>query len=214
MKIMKNILCFGDSNTWGYNPDTKGRYPWGVRWTSKLQNKLEPKEYNIIEQGLCGRTTVYEDISRPNRKGIDTLSEVLNNTNDIDYVIIMLGTNDCKKYYKNSAREIAKGVEKCLDVILEHVAPENILLISPITLGNSVWKDEFDPEFDIESVETSKYLKKEYIKVANEKNVNFLAASEYASPSKADQEHLDESGHTQLANAIYDSICKIDLKSA
>lgn len=37
---MKQILCFGDSNTWGLIPKTKQRYPWGVRWTSILDNEL------------------------------------------------------------------------------------------------------------------------------------------------------------------------------
>lgn len=211
---MKNILCFGDSNTWGYNPKTKGRYPWGIRWTSKLQNRLDTRDFNIIEQGLCGRTTIYEDISRPDRKGIDSLRKAFEQINKIDLVIIMLGTNDCKKYYRNSAQEIAKGIAECLDVILEYVAPENILLVSPITLGNDVWKDEFDPEFDIESVQTSKYLKYEYSKVATQKKVRFLAASEYAKPSVADQEHLDEIGHSKLASAIYNSIQHINLRSA
>lgn len=211
---MKNILCFGDSNTWGFNPKTREQYPWGIRWTSKLQKMLETREFNVIEQGLCGRTTVYEDISRPDRRGIDSLRKVFQQINRIDMVIIMLGTNDCKKYYRNSAQEIAKGVSECLDVILEYVAPENILLVSPITLGNDVWKDEYDPEFDEESVQTSKYLKYEYSKVAVQKKVHFLAASEYAKPSVADQEHLDETGHAKLANAIYKHIQYINLKSA
>ncbi|MDD7403015.1 MAG: hypothetical protein PUH02_03620 [bacterium] len=131
---------------------------------------------------------------------------MLEQNSEIDMVILMLGTNDCKKYYKNSAVEIAKGIADCLDIILEYVAPENVLLVSPILLGKDVWKDEFDPEFDKESVQISKKLKYEYSKVANQKKVHFLAASEYASPSVADQEHLDESGHARLADAIYDCI--------
>ena len=211
---MKNILCFGDSNTWGYNPRTKGRYPWGIRWTSKLQSLLGAGEYNVIEQGLCGRTTVYEDVFRPDRKGIDSLHKVLEQINRIDMVILMLGTNDCKKCYGNLASEIAEGIAACLDVILKYVAPENILLISPITLGDEVWRDEFDPEFDKESVQTSKELKYEYSKVAKQKEVCFLAASEHANPCEADQEHLDETGHARLADAIYNSIQLDSLKSA
>lgn len=211
---MKNILCFGDSNTWGYDPETKERYPWGIRWTSRLQSMLETGNFSVIEQGLCGRTTVYEDIVRPGRKGIDSLRTVLEQIHGIDLVILMLGTNDCKKYYRNSASEIANGIADCLDLILEYVAPENILLVSPITLGNDVWKEEFDPEFDQESVQISKKLKYEYSKVAERKKVRFLAASEYASPSAADQEHMDETGHARLADAIYHYIQQFSLKSA
>lgn len=56
---MKQILCFGDSNTWGYDGESRERLPWGVRWTSLLQEKLNKEKYRVIEEGLCGRTTVF-----------------------------------------------------------------------------------------------------------------------------------------------------------
>ena len=58
---MKQLLCYGDSNTWGLIPGTKERYPWGIRWTSILQEKLGSSDVHVIEEGLCGRTTVFED---------------------------------------------------------------------------------------------------------------------------------------------------------
>lgn len=210
---MKNILCFGDSNTWGYNPDTKGRFPWGVRWTSILQDKLNSDEVKIIEQGLCGRTTIFEDETRPDRNGAITLKEIFSENNNIDSVILMLGTNDCKTYYGNTEIEIAKGVEECLDLVLKHVNPEQVLLVSPILLGENVWMDEFDPEFNKESVLVSKNLKAAYEEVAKERNVHFLAASEYATPSSSDQEHMDVNGHINLADAIFKSV-KVNWKCA
>lgn len=210
---MENILCFGDSNTWGYNPKTKERYPWGIRWTSKLQDKLRQDDVHIIEQGLCGRTTVFEDRTRPNRKGVNTLRDIFEDENDIDFVILMLGTNDCKTYFGNTENEITKGVEECLDIVLKHIAPEKILLVSPILLGENVWRDEFDPEFNRNSVLISKKLKEEYEHAAQKRNVHFLAASEYADPSDADQEHMDEIGHNALAEAIFKSV-KLNWKCA
>ena len=65
---MQQVLCFGDSNTWGYNPENGERFPWGIRWTSILQQKLADKEIRIIEEGLCGRTTVFEDPLRQGRR--------------------------------------------------------------------------------------------------------------------------------------------------
>ena len=56
---MKRILCFGDSNTWGLIPGTDRRFADGVRWTSIIRNDLEQSGYEIIEEGLCGRTTVF-----------------------------------------------------------------------------------------------------------------------------------------------------------
>lgn len=203
---MKNILCFGDSNTWGYNPENKQRYPWGIRWTGRLQEKLLEDEIHIIEQGLCGRTTIFEDISRPDRNGVVTLDKIFETKNEIDFVILMLGTNDCKTYYGNSEKEIAGGVDRCLDLILRHIAPEKVLLVSPIQLGEEVWKEEYDPEFCTRSVQVSKRLKDEYEKIARKRKTHFLAASEYAVPSKADQEHMDVTGHNNLAEAIYNSV--------
>lgn len=55
---MRQILCFGDSNTWGLDGDSGKRLPWGVRWTSLLQEKLG-QQYHVIEEGLCGRTTIF-----------------------------------------------------------------------------------------------------------------------------------------------------------
>lgn len=68
---MKQLLCYGDSNTWGLIPGTKERYPWGIRWTSILQEKLGNADVHVIEEGLCGRTTVFEDYYRKGRKGIE-----------------------------------------------------------------------------------------------------------------------------------------------
>lgn len=199
---MSKILCFGDSNTWGYNPVTKERYPEQIRWTGLLQKELSDENVNIIEEGLCGRTTVYEDRIRPGRRGIDSIEEVFEKNDSVDSVIFMLGTNDCKSYYKSSPKEIAEGIDDCLELILKYVPARQVLLISPIHLGKNVWKDEFDPEFDRNSVEVSKGLKKEYLEIAKKRKVNFLAASDYVSPSAEDQEHLNVYGHKKLAAVI------------
>ena len=54
---MYRILCYGDSNTWGYIPLTEKRYPPEVRWTGRLQRLLGP-DYQVLEDGLSGRTTI------------------------------------------------------------------------------------------------------------------------------------------------------------
>ena len=198
---MKNILCFGDSNTWGYNPRTKERFSSDIRWTGVLQKNLG-NDVKIIEEGLCGRTTVYEDETRPDRKGIDSIPGIFERNERIDAVIIMLGTNDCKRINHTTPRDIAMGIDSCLDVILKQIPSDKVLLVSPINLGDDVWKDEYDPEFDKKSVLVSRQLKQEYRKVAKKRGVYFLAASDYVAPSKADQEHLDEEGHRVFADAI------------
>lgn len=199
-KNMKNILAFGDSNTWGLIPGTKERYSNEIRWTGLVQNKLN--DTKIIEEGLCGRTTVFEDEIRPFRKGVDTLPLILESASPLDGVIIMLGTNDCKTYYHANPHVIGKGLERCIEEIEKYVAPEKVLVVSPIHLGDDVWQSTKDPEFDTDSVNRSKELANTYKKIAEKRGNTFLAASSYASPSKRDDEHLDEKGHEALATAI------------
>ncbi|MBQ1326719.1 MAG: arylesterase [Eubacterium sp.] len=211
---MNQILCFGDSNTWGYDPITKQRFSTGIRWTGRLRDKLSEQNIKVLEDGLCGRTTVYEDETRPGRKGIDSIREVFNKKNDIDAVVIMLGTNDCKTYNRSSAVSIANGMNDCLDIVLEHVDAKNVLLLSPIHLGKYVWHEGYDIEFCKDSVEVSKGLKEEYKKIAEKRGVNFLSASDYVVPSREDQEHINELGHKVLADVIYKKIIQMNSNCA
>ena len=57
---MKTILCYGDSNTWGYDPASKGRLGIDARWTGVLARELGTA-YRVLEEGLNGRTTVWDD---------------------------------------------------------------------------------------------------------------------------------------------------------
>lgn len=66
---MKTILCFGDSNTYGYQPETKKRYDETTRWTCLLQQAIQPYGWRVVEEGLCGRTTNLNGIRRENRNG-------------------------------------------------------------------------------------------------------------------------------------------------
>lgn len=199
---MKQILCFGDSNTYGLVPNENRRYEWGVRWTSILDEGIRDKGYRVAEEGLCGRTTIFEDTYRLGRKGTDVLPVLLETHSPIEAVVLMLGTNDCKAAYGASAKDIGKGIEQLLDQIGEKAAPDKILLISPIALGDRVWQPGFDEEFNENSVTVSKELPKVYEKIARKRGIHFLKASDYAKPSLADQEHLNEKGHKRLGEAI------------
>ena len=78
-----NILCFGDSNTYGYRPDGSGRFDADTRWTGLLQKKLGTND-RIIEEGLCGRTTVFSDELREGRRGLDTIGILLESHAPVD----------------------------------------------------------------------------------------------------------------------------------
>ena len=94
---MTTILCYGDSNTYGYNPVNGLRYPKDVRWTGVLQ-KLLGEQYAVIEEGCNGRTTVFEDIAEPWKAGLGYLKPCLNTHKPIDFVIMMLVVK-CEAFY-------------------------------------------------------------------------------------------------------------------
>ena len=140
---------------------------------------------------------------KPGRNGVSTLPMILKRNNPLDAVILMLGTNDCKSAFHASPEKIGKGIELCLDEIEEYLLPCEILLVSPVVLGEDVWKPEKDPEFGKESAPISCALKEEYRKIARKRGTAFLAASDYVQVNNADSEHLDEEGHRILAMVIY-----------
>ena len=203
---MKQILCFGDSNTYGLIPGTKERFNWETRWTGILEKKIRNKGYRIIEEGLCGRTTIFDDPYRFGRKGIDQLPIALETHKPVDTIVLMLGTNDCKTAFAATAEKIGEGVDTLIEKIKAVDKNINVLLVSPIELGNRVWEEGFDPEFDGRSVGVSKRLPEVYKKIANKWDIDFLQASNYAYPSDEDREHLNAEGHRILATAIFDKL--------
>ena len=216
---MKQILCFGDSNTWGYDGESRKRLPWGKRWTSLLQEKFDSEKPSaltkkavtarIIEEGLCGRTTIFEDPLREGRRGTALLPTLLETHEGIDAVILMLGTNDCKTVFGASAEVIGMGITRLLEQILRYAPKARVLLISPIYLGEKVWQEGFDQEFSPDSVKVSKELEKVYQRIAREKQVEFLPAAAYVSCCVADQEHMNAQGHQIFASVVYEKLSKM-----
>ena len=198
---MKQILAFGDSNTWGLIPGTGERYPEHIRWTGILRKAFAPLGYRVLEDGICGRTTVFQDPFRSGLRGIDSISQY-QHTDNLSAVILMLGTNDCKKTFHASPEQIGCGLEQCLLRFRVFLPAEAILIVAPLMLGEDIWKPGKDPAFDRQSVRTCKALKDVYAGIAAKRNCHFLAASDYTSASHADEEHLNAEGHEALAAAI------------
>ena len=178
------------------------------RWTSLLQEKLNKEKYRVIEEGLCGRTTVFEDPLRDGRKGTALLPTLLETHAQVDVITLMLGTNDCKTVFGASADVIGKGILRLLDQIQEYAPKAKVLLMSPIYLGEKVWQEGYDQEFSRESVAVSRNLQSVYEKIAKERQIEFLPAAAYVHCCEADQEHLNASGHKEFAEVVYQKIRK------
>lgn len=198
---MKQILAFGDSNTWGLIPGSGERYPEHIRWTGILRKAAASYGYRVLEDGVCGRTTVFQDPSRSGRRGLDAIDRY-READSLSAVILMLGTNDCKTVFRASPEQIGCGLEQCLIRFERLIPPEKILVVSPLLLGKDVWKPEKDPAFDKQSVRTCAALKDIYRKIAERRGCAFLAASDHAEACHVDEEHLNAEGHEHLAAAI------------
>ncbi len=203
--MMKRILCYGDSNTWGYVPVTGDRYSPEVRWPMQLQKNLG-NEYWIIEEGLSGRTTVLHDPIEPYRCGIDYLLPCLMTHKPLDVVIIMLGTNDTKQRFSLSAAEIATGMEQLIRTVQasecgpNNAAPKTIILAPPL-----IAKEVEDPSF-FGAAEKSRHIAIEYKAVAKAYQCGFLDTGSHITAGGADGVHLTAEQHGQLAEIVTEAI--------
>ena len=191
---MTTILCYGDSNTYGYNPVNGLRYPKGVRWTGVLQ-KMLGEEYEVIEEGCNGRTTVFEDAKEP----------------PIDFVIMMLGSNDLKRMFHASAQEIADGAEELVKVIKEFTKEKQgyipkVVLVSPPEIGKDIANSEFARSFDEDAIIRSRELSVLYERIAKKYGCIFFDAAKVVESSRVDSLHLMPEAHKKLAEAFYDRI--------
>ena len=204
---MKTVLCYGDSNTYGYNPENGFRYPEKVRWTGRLQELLGAG-YKVIEEGCNGRTTVFDDPVEGWKNGRDYLKPCLNSHKPVDIVILMLGSNDLKETFHAAPQEIADGVETLVKDIIEFTGikqgfvPE-ILLVCPPEIGEGIRHSAFYGSFYENAIERSRKLPALYRQVAERQGCVFVNAAEHAEPSKLDSLHLSPDGHAGLAEALY-----------
>lgn len=198
---MKSILCFGDSNTYGVNPENNGRFDRTERWTGRLQSLLGP-EYYVIEEGYKGRTTCFADDSDPFRSGIKVLDLIMKTHSPLNLVIVMLGTNDFKTQFNMTAKVSAHALKKIVEKIKSYGA--QVLIVSPIMLGADIENSNFW-ELDRHSAEEIKKTPDFYSRVASLTGSAFFDASTVASTGP-DSLHMNAQGHKALAAALYEQV--------
>ena len=210
---MMNILCFGDSNTWGYSPQDGSRHSPDVRWTGVLQKSLGAN-YRVIEEGLNGRTTFINeegDEARPLRSGSDVLQVILESHRPLDFVTIMLGTNDLKLEFNLTVEQIAQGAKELCETVLnsEYLADNlpQILLISPTHIGSTIMSDQ--EEFFNQAREKSHRFAEYYQKAALELGIHFLDAAKIIEPSEGEGVHWDADQHIKFGKVLAQKVTEI-----
>ncbi|OJF90034.1 SGNH/GDSL hydrolase family protein [Pararhizobium antarcticum] len=204
--MMKTVLCYGDSLTWGYSAETLGRHAFEDRWTSVLQAALGDG-VTVIAEGLNGRTTVYDDHTADcDRNGARILPTTLHSHDPIDLVIIMLGANDMKPVLCGTAFGAVQGMERLVEIVRKHAwsfdtgeTPE-ILIVSPPALcetANAAFASMFSG-----GVEQSSMLASLYADLADEKGCGFFDAGSVAKTTPLDGVHLDAENTRALGRAL------------
>lgn len=200
---MKTILCYGDSNTWGATPGTGERFAPSVRWTGVLAQELGAT-YRVIEEGLNGRTTVWNDPVEGRMSGKDYLVPCLDSHRPLDLVVLMLGTNDLKLRFAVSAFDIAQSAGVLVDIIQKSAAGRNdgappVLLIAPPLVGKL---SEYAEMFGDGAHARSKQFAKYYRLIADQYRCHFLDAAQVIVSSDVDGIHLDADQHQKLGAAV------------
>jgi len=205
----KEILCFGDSLTWGWDPVTRGRYPFEKRWTGILQRELG-ENYHVIEEGLNGRTTIWDDPIEGEKNGKKYLIPCLESHMPLDLVIIMLGTNDLKLRFNVSAFEIAAAADSLVQIVQKsrtgrnHQSPQ-VLLVSPPPLGKLTdWE-----EMMTGGLEKSKKLAKYYEMFAHDHGYHFLDAGKFVVSSDVDGLHWEAGENEKFGKAVAEKVRQI-----
>ena len=215
----RTILCFGDSNTWGFNPDGSGRFPHSTRWPNQLEHALNQtnpdRPWRTVEEGLNSRTWLHDDAIGAANYGGDyscsgrsDLMTALHSHKPIEVVILALGCNDCKGYLNLSAAQIAAGARilihdtrralNCGPRLQEHTAPRIILMTPPavlITSQSLAWGFEG-------AALKSKAVAEHYRLLSTELDVTCFDVQPVAKPSALDGVHFDAQAQALIAAGL------------
>ncbi len=207
---MYEILCFGDSNTWGASPELGRRFDRDLRWTGVLQRTLG-SGFFVIEEGQCGRTTVWDDpVEGGNKNGLEYLAPCLESHAPLDLVILMLGTNDAKKRFGVTAFDIGMCISRLAALIVssssgrEGKAPGLLLIAPPPFAGLSGFAEMF-----LDGTEKSMKFGETYREVAKRFGCAFLDAGQIITSSDIDGIHIEEEGHRTLGQAVARAVKQI-----
>jgi len=193
------ILCYGDSNTWGYIPNINGyskdavmrQYDSKVCWWYPLTQDNE-----VIVDGLCGRCIAHENKWLKNRNATLTILEDIKNYKDLDLVIIQLGTNDCKSEYKNTALEITHNLNNLLKLI-QCQTNAQILIIGPAIIREN---NKITQKYYIGAQSKSIKLDELYKSMSQKNGYMYISGKDLEIGE--DGEHLTVTGHNDLGKKV------------
>lgn len=182
------LICFGDSNTYGYDPRSfiGSRYPENIRWTGRLKEI----GYDVVNLGMNGREI-------PVSEGeIEALDDRIKSLTPYDLLIIMLGSNDILMHRDFTADDVADRMKKFLCELTKNISSEKILLIAPPSMNKGEWVDED------RLLTESRRFGSCYKSVARALGVHFADSKEWGIHTAYDGVHFTEEGHAAFASGL------------
>lgn len=216
----KEILCYGDSNTWGCIPRwadsdrPSERYDARTRWPCVVQTILGDG-YHIVEEGMGGRTTIYDLPGEPEKNGERYLLPCLLSHRPLDMVIIMLGTNDLNWAVQPDWQHMGDGIRRLIDLIQATPKcgrgnrPPEVMVLSPLEIRPASAEGRvgvYQMFAGNRGRELSQAFPDVYRAIAAEKGCAFLAAGDYACADDGDGVHFTPESHVRLGRAVAESI--------
>lgn len=208
--MQKRILCFGDSNTYGYIP-TGGRYDAHTRWPMRMQEALGG-DFVVIEEGFNGRTCVFDDpVEGGYKSGVKYLPPCLMSHNPLDLVLIMLGTNDTKARFGMTAMTIGQSMMQLvrtakLYAVNEQGEPARVVIISPPPILENLMGTRHAQCFGEQAIAVSAGLAVEFRRISKLMRCDFFDAAPWVEVSPLDAVHMTANGHIRLAEAMADRV--------
>ena len=206
MNMKRRVLCFGDSNTYGYDP-RGGRYDDDTRWPSRMGKLLGP-EYSVIEEGFNGRTCVMDDPTEGGYKsGANYLPPCLMSHNPLDAVILMLGSNDSKKRFGLEPMTIGEGMMQLIRLTRMYAqnsdgTPAKIIVVAPPPIRDCLEKTRYRDCFGPDAIRVTRGLKDEYARIARLLRCEFVDAAQFAALSEMDSLHFTREDHLRMAEGM------------
>ncbi len=203
---MKKIICYGDSNTFGYDPSGGLRYDENTRWTSVLQKNLGA-EYEVINEGECDRTGFVDNPKGFSFSAQRHFPKIISKFNDIDLIILWVGTNDLQFQYDIGFNAVENGLEKLIRIAKEK--SKHVIIIPSVILSEKVLEGPFNFQFDETSIGKSRKIGRIYKKLSNLNYCEYFDVNKFVNPTDTDGLHYDENAHKIIGEKLTNRIQKI-----
>lgn len=199
--FMKKILCYGDSNTYGFTPETCGRYKKNERWSGILSTLLGT-DFEVIEEGMNNRTGFFKNSNGLMQSGSEYLPIVLGKYEKFDICILSLGTNDLQFFFDLDENMVEIGLTKLVQILRNSNQNMQIIIIPPVKIKANIINGMFVSQFDLNSVKRGEKVFHKYLEFAKKENCFYLDLNEFVTPSEIDGLHYDVKSHRIIAEKI------------